>query len=739
MVTMRDMKITFFKNFKDPVQFFRKPATLIAIGIFMLSSVIAYDKIRPAVADAESAVHGNIFAGVPKTTVITDRNGEILYYLYKDENRIMVPETAFPDHLKRAIIAAEDERFYVHKGFDPFSVIRAIAANSKEGHIVSGGSTLTMQLIKNVTKDARVNWQRKVKEAYLATVFERQYSKEQVLGMYLNMVPLGGNIIGAETASQLYYGKSAMELSLPEAATIAAIGSSPSYYVNNPDELKKRRNYVLNRMVATGNLQKEQAEVAAASDTPLNTPAIPYKAQHFVNEIINQLKSKYGEDIYEKGLTVRTSLDIPTQMQAEQTVKDQRGVLQNVGASNVGITVMDPRTGDVLAMIGSQDYFNDKNDGAVNMSTAPLSYGSTLKPLIYGFLMEKEHWSPGAIMWDVKTDFPIVGERKPYTPNDYDKKFFGPMTIREALATSRNVTAVKALQMVGLESTMNRLKEFGISSLGNINRYGPSFAIGGGEIPLVEMTGAYTAIANGGKVNPARYIIEVKDGTGEVVEKVESANKEVLKPEVAYELADILQDNNARRRVFGPNNLLVINGKTVGAKTGTAEDYRTALTIGFTPNVVVGVIVANNNNASLRLGAAGAMAAAPFFNNFMNRYLADKPNVWFERPNSIQTATFPTVVGRISDLVAPWQTPTDRFNKRVAEIDDPLWNRAVAGSKKSQTEPTATPAQTAQNVEQNNARDETADRTEQLLEELKERGSVRANANDIRKDERSEN
>ncbi len=654
---------------------------LLALGFIIGIGLLAYTKVDIVLATAGKGLPNNIFQPIEKTTIITDRNGEPLYYLYKDQNRIMVQADQIAQTAKDAIIAAEDERFYQHHGVDVISIIRAIEANLQEKSIVSGGSTLTMQLVKNITGDDSRDWKRKAREAYEATVLEQRYSKDDILAAYFNVVPLGNNIVGIETASRLYFHKSAKDLTLPEAATLAALPSSPQYYYDNPDALKKRRNYVLSRMVQTGKINEAEAASAMAANTPLSEPVVPLKAPHFVMTVIDRLKNQYGDSLYTRGLTVRTTLDLHAQEKAEVAIKNNVGVLANVRAESVGMVALDPKTGDVLAMVGSTDYFNKNKNGEVNLATAPLSYGSTLKPLEYSFLMEKDHWSPGAIMWDVKTNFPIQGEAKPYSPNNYDSKFFGPMTLRDALANSRNQTAVKALLMVGLDTTLHRLQDFGITSLGtDTSQYGPSLVLGSGGIPLVQMAGAYTAFANGGQVNPAQYTLEIKDYRGKILQTRRPTNKLVIKPEVAFEIADILQDNRARTRVFGPNSPLVIPGHTVAAKTGTAENYTSALTLGFTPDIVTGVIVANNNNQPLVFGGSGAMAAAPFFHSFMSSYLADKPNVWFQRPSSIQEAEFPTVIGKVHDLVAPWQTPTDRFNKRVAETDDPLWNSAIAKS-----------------------------------------------------------
>lgn len=652
-------------------------ASVSTVIIIAMTALAAFNATNQFTAAARADLPTGLLDNVSKTVTITDRQGQVLYYLYNDTNRLITEGDKISEEFKDALIAAEDERFFYHNGVDIQSIIRALRANYQEQTIVSGGSTLTMQLVKNMTGDNRQNWHRKVKEAYLATVIESRYSKKEILTAYANLVPLGNNLGGVETASQFYFNKSASELNLPEAATLAALPTSPEYYASNPEELKQRRNYVLRRMLQTGKINKAELAAATATDTPIKKPVLPLLAPHFSTMVAKELKERYGDKLNTGGFKVTTTLDWPAHQLAEAAVADNSGVLANVGAKNVGLVSLDPKTGQILAMVGSADWRNKANKGEVNFTTANLSYGSTLKPLIFALLLEKNGWSPGAIMWDVKTNFRI-GEPKPYTPQNYDKKFFGPMTVRQALANSRNIPAIKALHIVGLGDVLKRLEEMGINSLGtDTSKYGLSLAVGGGGIPLLEMTGAYTALANEGRFNPPEPFLTITDYKGKTHYEAKPVNQQVLKPEVAYEIAEILADNEARKRVFGPNSQLVIADKKVAAKTGTAEDYRSALTIGFTPEIITGVIVANNNNEPMRNNAGGAMAAAPFWQTFMNRYLADRPNTWFVRPNSVEEVRFATVIGEINDLIAPWQSPSDRFNRKLAEINDPLWQAAI--------------------------------------------------------------
>lgn len=653
----------------------------IAISLLILGLVLAKDAAVFAGQARSLLPTDELLAGVPKTVSITDRHGEVLYYLFDQQNRLVVDSQSIAKPMKEAIIAAEDERFYGHQGVDIPAIGRAIKENWRQQSVVSGGSTITMQLVKNLTGRNERDWQRKIREAYQATVIEQRYTKDEILTAYLNVVPLGHNLAGVETASRFYFDKPAALLTLAEAATLAALPTAPEFYAANPDALERRRNYVLRRMTESHKIKPAELEAAMNAKTPIRPPLIPLKAPHFTMAVVEQLKNQYGTALMTSGWTVKTTLDLPTQILAEKTINEHKSNLQRVRASNVALVASDPQTGDVLAMVGSAD-FNDKdNKGEVNFALAPLSYGSTLKPLIYTFLMEKGPWSPGAIMWDVKTKFSLGG-RESYTPQNYDRSYFGPMTIRQALANSRNVTAIKALLMVSLPDTLKRLEQLGISSLGtDASRYGPSLAVGGGGIPLLEMVGAYGALANEGQYRPIRLVKEINGEAMTPADIMANKAETLIKPAVAYEIADILQDNNARSRVFGRQSQLVISQRRVAAKTGTAEDYRSALTIGYTPQVVVGVIVANNNNEPLAAGAGGAMAAAPFFNRFISEYLADKPAVWYERPSEIKDVQFKTVIGPVGDLATDWQSPSDRFARPVAEIDNPLWQAAVTASR----------------------------------------------------------
>lgn len=676
-------------------------ASISLVIIIAMTALSAFNVTNQFTAAARADLPTGLLDNASKTVTVTDRQGQVLYYLYNDTNRLITEGDKIAEYFKDALIAAEDERFFYHNGVDIQSIIRAMKANYQEKSIVSGGSTLTMQLVKNMTGDDRQSWHRKVKEAYLATVIESRYSKKEILTAYANLVPLGNNLGGVETASRFYFDKPASELTLPEAATLAALPTSPEYYATNPEALKQRRDYVLRRMLQTGKINKEELTAATATDTPIKKPVLPLLAPHFSTMVGEQLKERYGDKLYTGGFKVTTTLDWPTHQLAEEAVRDNFDVLAKVGARNVGLVSLDPKTGQVLAMVGSADWRNKNNKGEVNFTTANLSYGSTLKPLIFALLLERNGWSPGAIMWDVKTNF-RTGEPKHYTPQNYDKKFFGPMTVRQALANSRNIPAIKALHMVGLGDVLKRLEEMGISSLGtDTSKYGLSLAVGGGGIPLIEMTGAYTALANEGRVNPAEPLLTVTDYKGKTHYESKPLNRQVLKPEVAYEIAEILQDNEARKRVFGPSSQLVVANEQVAAKTGTAEDYRSALTIGFTPEIVTGVIVANNNNEPMHQNAGGAMAAAPFWQAFMKRYLADRPNTWFNRPDSVKEVRFATVIGQVNDLVAPWQNPSDRFTRKLAETNDPLWQFAINAWG---TKPISEDSKTADSSE--NTRDE---------------------------------
>lgn len=656
-----------------------------------------------------------------EATRILDRNGKILYEIYGDEKRVIVPTDKLSPHLKDATVAIEDARFYNHNGVDMIGISRALVANIKRRKTSEGGSTITQQLAKNayLTTDRTV--QRKAKEVFLALRMERHYTKEQILTMYLNEVGYGSNAYGAESASQMYFGKSANDLSLPEAATLAALTKSPTYlspYGTNTEELVKRRNTVLDRMVDQGLAKAEDAEKAKAEKLAVQPKREQITAPHFAMYVKQQLVDKYGEDTVNKGgLQVMTTLDLDKQRIAEDILKEAAPHLQKSGASNAALVAIDPKTGEILTMVGSRDYFDSKNDGNVNVAVSHRPPGSAFKPIVYAEAFEKGPWSPGSTLFDVETDF--GDDKKAYVPKNYDQKFHGPVSIREALANSYNVPAVKMMGVLGKEHTLETAKKVGITTLNDPNRYGLSLVIGGGDIRLVELAGAYGAFANKGMINQPVAITKITQNDKTLFE-YKPEPKFAFRPEVAFEINSILSDNEARKIVFGPRSPLYIEGRTVAAKTGTTQDYRDAWTIGYTPSLVTGVWVGNNDFSPMKSGSAGAMAAAPLWNKFMVKVLEGKPNEAFEQPGGLQLVKVDAVTGKLptsatrqtrEDIVAPWQMPSEielasyrvigcdgsvrearsTYIVRSEKPDDPRWEKPVAAWARANGYPTSQP------------------------------------------------
>lgn len=604
-----------------------------------------------------------------ESTRIFDRNGKLLYEIYDEEKRVIVPSESLNENLKEATVAIEDSRFYSHNGLDVKGIARAAYVNVKRGKTTEGGSTITQQLAKNAFLSNKRTVTRKIKELILAVKIEQNYSKDQILTMYLNEVGYGSNAYGAEAASQMYFGKSAKDLNLQEAATLAALTKSPSTlspYGPNANQLIARRNFVLDRMADLGFTSREEADKAKQEKLAVRQRQEFIQAPHFVMYVKQLLIDKFGEDAVERGgLQVTTSLDLDKQKQVEEIINQSNDHLKKAGATNAAVVSLDPKTGDIITMVGSKDYFDSKNDGNVNVATSHRPPGSAFKPVVYAEAFEKGPWAPGSTLFDLETDFGT--DKKNYIPKNYDGKFHGPVSIRTALANSYNVPAVKMMALLGKDETINTAKKLGISTLTDTNNYGLSLVIGGGDIKLIELAGAYGSFANNGMFNQPNALLKVAQHDKTLYE-YKPDPKLAFRPETAYEISSILSDNEARKTVFGPNSPLHIPGRTAAAKTGTTQDYRDAWTMGYTPSLVVGVWVGNNDFRPMKTGSAGAMAAAPIWNKVVTTLLNGKPNEDFVAPGSIQLAKVDAISGKKptngtretrEDIFAPWQMPGD--------------------------------------------------------------------------------
>jgi 1A family penicillin-binding protein len=559
-----------------------------------------------------------------------------------------------PLFLRQATIAIEDKNFYKHQGFDPLGIIRGLSRLVTQGR-AQGGSTLTQQLVKNVLLTPERSLFRKVKEFILAIQIERKYSKDEILQMYLNEAPYGGTAWGVESAAEIYFGKKVRDLTLTESAVLAGLPQRPSVYSpysSTPKAYLDRTKEVLRRMREDGYITKDQEKSATGelAGIVFQERGASFKAPHFVQYVQKILEERYGERAVEQGgLKVTTTLDLKLQEKAQAIVAEEIAKVESQKITNGGVVVINPETGEILAMVGSKKFDDPNYDGQVNVTVALRQPGSAIKPITYVTAF-KEGYTASTLLMDVETTFPGGTGQPDYKPVNYDGKFRGPLQVRYALANSINLAAVKMLAMVGIKDTLETAYDLGISTLAptqeTLNRVGLSLTLGGGEVRLLELTGAYGAFMNKGyRVDPVA-ILKVEDADGKVLEETKPEKKKrVLSEEQAFLIASILSDNSARSDVFGTNSLLNIPGKNVAVKTGTTNDRRDNWTIGGNSQTVVGVWVGNNDNSPMLNVASGVSGASPIWRRVLLETLRDKPNVSFEVPSGIVTAAVDKVSG----------------------------------------------------------------------------------------------
>lgn len=574
---------------------------------------------------------------ISQSTKIYDRTGtQLLYEIHGDEQRTLVNLKDLPPYIKQAAIAIEDKDFYNHAGISIWGIFRGVVWQAVRGKRIQGGSTLTQQFVKNAILTSERTVTRKLKEWILSYKLEKSYTKDEILQMYLNEIPYGSTAYGVEAASQKYFGKAAKDISLAEAATLAAMTQAPSKYSPygpNRDLLIERRNYVLDLMVQQKYITKDDADIAKGAEVKFVSQGINIKAPHFVMYVKELLSAKYGEKTVEQGgLKIITSLDLYKQDIAEETIKKYvDGNQKKYNASNAALLSIDPKNGQILAMVGSKDYFDDKIDGQVNITLSERQPGSSLKPLVYATAFTKGY-TPNTILYDVNTNF-SVDPSKPYEPHDYDLRERGPISMRNALDGSLNIPAVKTIYLAGINNVLSVAKDFGYTTLTDPDRYGLSLVLGGGEVKMIEHVSAYGAFAREGILHPAVAVLRVEDKDGKVLEEYkDDSGKQAMDPKVVRMLNNVLSDNNARSFVFGSQNWLNLGSRPVAAKTGTTNDYRDAWTIGFTPSVVTGVWVGNNDNSEMKKGADGSIVAAPIWHDFMQKILGNTPIEQFNPP-----------------------------------------------------------------------------------------------------------
>jgi len=645
-------------------------------GIFLIGAFAWYSRDLPD----PNKVIDRIIA---ESTKIYDRTGEtLLWEIHGDEKRTIVELDQISDYIKWATISAEDKHFYEHHGINVFSIIQGVILDPLRGRRARGGSTLTQQLVKNAILTNERSVERKIKEWILSYQIERKFSKDQILKMYFNEIPYGSVNYGVESASQYFFGKSAKDITLAEAAILAALPQAPtrlSPYGSHTDQLYARQHWILNEMVEVGYISKEEAESAKNTELTFKKEEIlNIKAPHFVFYVRELLAEKLGEKVLEQGgLKVITTLDWEKQQKADEAVHNAQEHILEYGATNAALVSIDAKTGEILSMVGSMDFTNDEIDGQVNVSIMPRQPGSSGKPVAYAAAFEKG-FTTETVLYDVLTTFPSTP--KPYAPNNYDLKERGPITIRRALGGSLNIPAVKALYLAGIENVKTLMQNMGYSTINAESQCGLSLVLGGCEVKLVDHVGAFTAFARDGERAETAAILKVMDKDGKTLDEFKIQTHQVLEKNTARQINSILSDDNARAWVFGAGSKLTLPDRPVCAKTGTTNDNNDAWTIGYTPSVVTGVWVGNSDGTDMKGSATGSSVAAPIWNDYMRNILTDTPVEYFKSPAELSedlpgvlkgetTGEVEIEIDKASGKLATPLTPESFIEKKIFRQD----------------------------------------------------------------------
>ncbi|MEK7462040.1 MAG: PBP1A family penicillin-binding protein [Patescibacteria group bacterium] len=615
---------------------------------------------------------------VQQSTKIYDKTGEIMLYdLHQDVRRTVVPFDQISHHVKNATVAIEDEQFYDHFGVDVKAIIRAAISNVQEGGLGQGGSTITQQVIKNSVLQREKTFTRKAKEAILALKLEQLKTKDEILEIYLNESPYGGTIYGVEEASQAFFRTAAKDLTIGEAAYLAAIPQAPTYlspYGNNRADLDARQKLVLDKMRNNGYLTVEEYEAAKNEVVEFEPQIVSgIKAPHFVMYVRELLAEKYGEEaLAERGFKVISTLDYELQAEAERIVSEKVAInTEKFNASNAGLVATDPKTGDLLVMVGSRDYFSTEVEGNFNIALANRQPGSSIKPFVYAAAW-RDGYLPTTILYDVQTQFStscepndFSNESPCYAPNNHNNKFLGPVSMRNALAQSLNIPAVKTLYLVGIRDALKLAADMGLTTLSNPDRYGLTLVLGGGEVKLLDMTNAYGVFANKGVRAEPRAILRIEDSQGNVVEETPVKEERILDENTANMISDVLSDNVARTPLWGANNQLYFPDRDVAGKSGSTNNFRDAWIMGYAPNIAVGAWCGNNDNSTMK-GLSG-LITTPMWREFMDLALSKLPEESFTQPY-IPTDVKPVLAGAYTDAytlelaLASSSDPATEFN-----------------------------------------------------------------------------
>lgn len=596
---------------------------------------------------------------IKDSTKIYARDGETLLYQVGDNRRKQTAISDIDIEIQQATIALEDRRFYEHGGFDPIGLLRAVL-KFRGLETAQGASTLTQQVVGNTILTRERHLTRKMKELILSIRLEQKYTKDEILGLYLNEVYYGANYQGVEVAAEELLGKSSKDVTLSEAAILASLPKNPIKMLQNPDRLKERRDYALDVMVEMGNINKEQAEAAKAEEIKLNKPVEEIKAAHFVFFILEDLKEKYGSlSLGEEGLKVITTLDWDKQQKAEEAIAKGIPQIEKYGGDNAALVSLDSKTGQILAMVGSRGYHDEEHDGNVNISIRLNQPGSSLKPLIY-LLGFSRGYIPETRVYDVETDFPTATGN--YHPQNFDGNEHGLMTLRTALNQSYNIPAVKMLYLVGVDKLIKTAEDFGYTTFkGREKDLGLSMALGGADVTLLEHTAAYATFSREGEYHKPAAILRIENRHGDVIDAYKDESRQVFDKDHVKILNSVLSDSAARGTVFRGLNL---NGRPVAAKTGTSNGFRDAWAMGYTPSVTTGIWTGRNDNAEMKYLGDGIVIAAPIFKTYMDSVLAGTPvenfpSVPYKAANETLAGNLETTVNYKVDKITGEVIPTE--------------------------------------------------------------------------------
>ncbi len=658
--------------------------TLSALLILFIASLFL---VHSLFADLPSLDRLTENLTVPSTKILA-RDGRLIYEITDPAGAHHTTVSLFdiPLACQQATIAVEDASFYSNPGVDVVGIVRALWINVRGGEVVAGGSTITQQVARNMLLDpqerAERTLTRKLRESILAWRLSQAYNKDQILELYLNQTYYGHLAYGIESASQTYFGKSARDLDLAECALLAGLPQAPAIFdpLTDPQVADDKQAIVLDLMAKNSLITEDEAKLAKGEQLQYAASPFPISAPHFVFYVWSLLEQKYPPEVLYSGLTVTTTVDLDLVKTAEDIInrrlkilaEDSESVAHN--ANDVALVALDPRTGQILAMVGSPDYFNAEISGNVNMAVAPRQPGSAIKPITYAAafdpalctptpspppfaLSQMEEgvgvcpWTPATMILDVRTAF-VTQEGLAYVPLNYDRNFHGPVLAREALGGSLNIPAVKALEHVGLDDMLALAGRLGLTTLADADRFGLALTLGGGEVRLVDLTSAFGVFGNGGvRVSPTA-VLKITDASGNVIEEWKPPSGErVLDERIAFLISDILSDNTARRATFGPNSVLQI-GRPAAVKTGTTTDFRDNWTVGYMPELAVGVWVGNANNSPM-VNVSGVAGAGPIWHDFMRAALTGKPESQFIQPPGLVRAEVCAMSGLLPTEYCP--------------------------------------------------------------------------------------